>query len=70
MITIVLIIIFILWKKCLLNPTQQWNINTRQQKKLNKLQSQNEKFVCVRQDIHKDPENKLPFHKFPTTLHM
>jgi hypothetical protein len=31
---------------------------------------QNEKLVWVWWDIHKNPENKLPFHKFSTKLHM
>ena len=28
------------------------------------------KLVWVWQDIHKDPENKLPFQKFSAKLHM
>ena len=28
------------------------------------------KLIWVRQDIHKNPENKLTFHKFSTKLHM
>ena len=31
---------------------------------------QNKKLIWVRQDIHKDSENKLPFHKFSNKLHM
>ena len=28
------------------------------------------KLIRVRQDIHTDPKNKLPFHKFSSKLHM
>ena len=28
------------------------------------------KLIWVRQDIYKDPKNKLPFYKFSSKLHM
>jgi hypothetical protein len=69
---IVLIIIPILWNKLLLNLTQVCNVNAQQQKKLKKNHKipRNKQLIWVRHDIHKDPENKLPFHKFSTKLHM
>ena len=61
-IIIVLIITRILWNKLKCTTTKE----IEQTKKI----PQNGKLIWLRRDIHIDTENKIPFHKFSTKLHI
>jgi hypothetical protein len=51
-------------------PSMEHKCTTTKETGTNYKIPQNKKLIWVRRDIHKDPKNKLPFHKFSNKLHM
>ena len=51
-------------------PSMDCKYKTTKKNRTNYKIPQNKKLVWVRLYIHKDPKNKLPFHKFSNKLHI